>query len=250
MGRAEILNQASGLRQDGRRINEIRRMVCRVGHLPAADGSAYVEMGNTKVLAAVYGPRAASTMQITNKGDKSLVVNCEYSIASFSTGERKKRVKTDRSALEMSRTIRVALESAICADSFTESQIYIFVQVLEADGGSKAACINAASAALAHAGIAMIDLTTCCSSGCIGGTPILDLNLAELGAGGPELTVAFLPNRRKVTLFQSSGKTIAGELDGMMDSCIAGCKIVHALMRETLLEFVHAECAARANLDT
>jgi len=172
-------------------------------------------------------------------------------MSSFSTGERKRRVKTDRSSLEMSKTIREVLESAICAELYAECQIHIFVQVLEADGGIRAACINAASAALAHAGIAMVDLTTCSSAGHVAGIPILDLSAAELGAGGPEVTLAYLPNRRKVTLLQCSGKTTVAEIDSMMESCVAGCKTVHTELRETLLEFVRAEYIAREHdIDT
>lgn len=45
-----------GLRLDGRRANELRRIQCKLGVFSQPDGSAYLEQGNTKVLAAVYGP--------------------------------------------------------------------------------------------------------------------------------------------------------------------------------------------------
>jgi len=45
-----------GFRSDGRRPNEIRCMRCRIGVYTQAEGSAYIEQGNTKVLATVYGP--------------------------------------------------------------------------------------------------------------------------------------------------------------------------------------------------
>ncbi len=40
----------AGLRPDGRRPHEIRHLRCRVGVVPSADGSAYLEMGQTKVV--------------------------------------------------------------------------------------------------------------------------------------------------------------------------------------------------------
>lgn len=46
-----------GLRVDGRRAEELRRIKCQLGVLRRADGSAYYEQGNTKALATVYGPR-------------------------------------------------------------------------------------------------------------------------------------------------------------------------------------------------
>lgn len=52
----EVLSP-EGLRLDGRRANELRKMHCKLGLQSHADGSAYLEMGNSKVLASVYGPR-------------------------------------------------------------------------------------------------------------------------------------------------------------------------------------------------
>lgn len=47
-----------GLRVDGRRCDELRKIRCKLGILSSrADGSAYFEQGNTKVIATVYGPR-------------------------------------------------------------------------------------------------------------------------------------------------------------------------------------------------
>jgi len=50
-------NDQGGLRVDGRRALELRQIRMRMGVFGQADGSAYIEHGNTKVLAAVYGPR-------------------------------------------------------------------------------------------------------------------------------------------------------------------------------------------------
>lgn len=51
----ELLSKI-GLRLDGRRANELRRIRCKLGVFTEPDGSAYLEQGLTKVLAAVYGP--------------------------------------------------------------------------------------------------------------------------------------------------------------------------------------------------
>ena len=50
-------HSSSGLRVDGRRPNELRKIIAKTSVLAQADGSAYIEQGNTKVLAAVYGPQ-------------------------------------------------------------------------------------------------------------------------------------------------------------------------------------------------
>jgi polyribonucleotide nucleotidyltransferase len=55
MARMDLLS-FKGLRLDGRRANELRHIRCKLGVFSQPDGSAYLEQGNTKVLAAVYGP--------------------------------------------------------------------------------------------------------------------------------------------------------------------------------------------------
>lgn len=144
MAGLEILSP-EGFRQDGRRPNELRRLVCRMGVFSQADGSAYIEMGNTKTLAAVYGPH-----EVSNKS-KALhdqaVINCEFSMATFSTTERKARAKGDRKSIEMSMTIRRTFESCVLTSQYPRSQIDIFVQVyiyvaylLYMTEGSKVVC--------------------------------------------------------------------------------------------------------------
>lgn len=56
MNRTKELLSKIGLRLDGRRENELRRIRCKLGVFNEPDGSAYLEQGLTKVLAAVYGP--------------------------------------------------------------------------------------------------------------------------------------------------------------------------------------------------
>ena len=55
MAGLELLSD-QGFRIDGRKPQELRKIQCRLGVFTQADGSAYIEQGNTKVLAAVYGP--------------------------------------------------------------------------------------------------------------------------------------------------------------------------------------------------
>ncbi len=51
-----------GLRVDGRRPEELRKIKCKLRVLSKADGSAYFEQGNTKVVAAVYGPKEVKSL--------------------------------------------------------------------------------------------------------------------------------------------------------------------------------------------
>ena len=51
-----LLDPLIGLRIDGRKPNELRKLSCEVGVFEQADGSASLSQGNTKVIATVYGP--------------------------------------------------------------------------------------------------------------------------------------------------------------------------------------------------
>lgn len=92
------------LRLDGRRWNELRRISAQISTQAAADGSSYLEMGNTKVICTVAGPAeirrgAAGGAGSTGAGggdDKASVV-VEVSVAGFSGTDRKKRARNDKS---------------------------------------------------------------------------------------------------------------------------------------------------------
>nr|KYP51340.1 Exosome complex exonuclease RRP41 [Cajanus cajan] len=224
-----------GLRLDGRRPMEMRQIRAEIGAVSKADGSAIFEMGNTKVIAAVYGPREVQnrSQQISSHA----LVRCEYSMANFSSGDRMRKPKGDRRSTEISLVIRQTMEACILTHLLPRSQIDIYVQVLQADGGTRSACINAATLALADAGIPMRDLVTSCSAGYLNSTPLLDnLNFIEDSAGGPDVTLGILPKLDKVTLLQMDSKLPIDLLENVMQLAIEGCKAIANYIREILLE--------------
>ena len=84
----ELLSD-QGLRADGRRSKELRRIRCRQGVYRQADGSAYLEQGNTKVLAAVYGPHEAGRRSGGGKIKKMLLIISKTESSSFFIVKRK-----------------------------------------------------------------------------------------------------------------------------------------------------------------
>jgi len=223
-----------GLRVDGRRPNEIRKIQFRLNLFSRADGSAYYEQGNTKVLAAVYGPRQVSRKKQA-KHDRA-IINCEYSMATFSTGERKKKFKRDRRSTEISLVIRQTFESVIMTHLFPRTQIDIFMQVLQADGGTRCACINAASLALIDAGIPMKDFVVSCAAGMIDGVPLTDLNYVEDSAGGPDLPIALLPKQNKISLIQMDSKLSLDSFEEVLKAAESGCKQIHQVIDSQIKE--------------
>ncbi|XP_050366182.1 exosome complex component RRP41 homolog [Argentina anserina] len=120
-----------GLRLDGCRPMEMRQIRAEMGVVAKADGSAMFEMGSTKVVAAVYGPR-----EVQNRSQQlnaNALVQCEYTMANFSTGDRMRKPKGDKSrSTEISLVIRQTMEECILTNLMPRSQIDIFVQLLRA----------------------------------------------------------------------------------------------------------------------
>jgi exosome complex component RRP41 len=231
---ARELISPEGLRIDGRRPNEIRRLKCEMGLFERADGSAYFEQGNTRVLCAVYGPREVE-LRSTARQDRA-IVNCEYSMATFSTGERKLKRKGDRRSTEISLIIKQTFEAAIFTHLYPNSQIDIYIQVIQADGGTRCAGINAATLALIDAGIAMSDFVVACAAGYIDETPLLDLNHYEDSGGSADLPVAIFPKSDKVIMAQMDCKVPLNTFEKVLRTAMDGCHRIYEVLVECVRE--------------
>jgi exosome complex component RRP41 len=118
--------------------------------------------------------------------------------------------------------------------------------VLQADGGTRCACINAACMAAAAASIPMRDLVASCAAGYLEGTALLDLNYMEDSGGGPDVAVAIHPNwGDRVVLLQQDSRTAVEAFEEVLQLAVAGCRAVAAFMRERLLQYTQALGDAR-----
>ena len=84
------------LRLDGRRWNELRRLTAQISTQAAADGSSYLEMGNTKVICTVTGPSEAKGTGGNRSGGDKADVQVVINIAGFSGVDRKRRGRGDK----------------------------------------------------------------------------------------------------------------------------------------------------------
>jgi len=222
-----------GVRTDGRRWNELRPIRMEVGQLKNADGSAYIEFGKNKIVAAVYGPKEVHPKHMVLP-DRALI-RCRYHMAPFSVDERKNPAPSRRE-IEISKVIREALEPALIAEDYPRSAIQIFVEVLQSDGGSRVAGITASSLALSDAGINMRDLVVGCSSGIVDGHVVLDLNDTEDKEGSGDMPVAFMPNLNQVTLLQVDGIYTPENFRKAFELAMTGGRMVYEMQRKALLE--------------
>jgi exosome complex component RRP41 len=222
----------NGVRLDGRRPDELRPIKIKVGVLNRADGSCYFEFGGNKVIAAVYGPREVHPRHMQKS--TTAVVRYRYNMASFSVEERK-RPGPDRRSIEVSKVSREALEPVIFEEYFPRSAIDIFVEVLQADAGTRTAGINAASIALADAGIPMRSLVSSCAVGKVDDTLILDLNKDEDNYGQADMPIAMTPDG-KITLLQMDGHLTREEFKEGLEMAKNGCLAIYEMQKAALLE--------------
>jgi len=229
------LIEDNGKRLDGRNLDELRKIQMKVGVLNRAAGSAYVEWGKNKILVGVYGPREAQPRHIQNplKG----IIQATYNMASFSVSDRK-RPGPDRRSTEISKIISRALEASILSESFPRTTIDIYLEVLEADAGTRCASLTAASLALADAGIPMKDMVVSCAAGKVDDRVVLDLMKEEDNCGQADLPVAILPKSGEIVLMQLDGHLTGEEFEKAVSLAMDGCKKVYEMQKEALMKSV------------
>jgi exosome complex component RRP41 len=218
-------------RVDGRESNELRPLKIESGVLPNVDGSAYIEMGKNKIIVGVLGPKEMHPKHLSRPN--TAVLRCRYHMAPFSTDPRRSPAPSRRDT-EISMVIRNALEPAVFLDRYPRSVIEVYAEILEADGGTRCASINAAAVALVDAGIPMRDLVVSCAAGKYDGQLVLDLGDYEDKEGEADVPIAYMPKLDMVTLLQMDGVLSAEEFDGCVNLALEGCQKIYEVQKEAL----------------
>jgi len=224
-------------RIDGREFDEMREIEAKVGVVPRADGSAFFSFGDTKAIVAVYGPRKLHPQFLQNpeKG----IIRCFYDMVSFSVTERKRPGPARRSQ-EISHVTAKALEPVLLLHQFPNTVIDIFVNITQADAGTRCAGINAASLALAHAGIPMTDLVGAVSVGKVGDKIVVDLTKEEEDyeeEGEKQTTdipLAFTLRGKKISLLQLDGKIDSESLKAAIETAQKACSNIYEIQKKAL----------------
>ena len=222
-----------GKRLDGRGFDELRPIKIDVGVLKRADGSCYFELGNNKVIAAVYGPREMHPRHAQNA--KMAVVKFRYNMAPFSVDDRK-RPGPDRRSVEISKVSREALDPVIMREYYPKAAIEVYIEILQSDAGTRTAGINAASVALADAGIPMKDLVSSIAVGKINGEVVLDLDAPEDNHGEADMPVAMVARTDTITALQMDGRLTRDEFERGLKMARDACHQVYELQKAALIE--------------
>lgn len=226
-------------RSDGRKNNEIRPMKAQVGVIPNADGSAMFSFGDTVAIAAVYGPRQLHPQHMQNS--QKAILRCNYDLLSFSVSDRK-RPGPNRRAQEISKVTEWALSPVVDLSPFPNTVIDVQIYILQADAGTRTAGINAASLALAHAGIPMTDLVCSLAVGKNDKTLLVDVNKEEEdyeeGEGATDLALAKPANSDSFTLIQMDGKIPPEMISEATALGAQACKEIYEVQKSALKSIV------------
>lgn len=186
-----LKDKKSVLRIDSRRHNELREIKISRNFIKHAEGSALIEMGETKVLCTATIEEKVPPF-LHGKGTGW--VTAEYSMLPRSAQQRIPREaskgKIGGRTHEIQRLIGRALRSVIDLKALGERTVWIDCDVLQADGGTRTASITGAFVALVDAlrylqkkgvidSLPIKDYLAAVSVGKIDEREVLDLSYAE-----------------------------------------------------------------------
>ena len=176
-------------RSDSRTADQIRQTKITPNFLPYAEGSALIEVGNTKVIcAASVEEKVPMFMRNQGRG----WVTAEYSMLPRATHTRTQREiqRPSGRTQEIQRLIGRSLRTIVDMTAMGERTITVDCDVLQADGGTRTASITGAYVALALAlrkleqdkrlkKNPLISEVAAISVGIVEQTPLLDLKYEE-----------------------------------------------------------------------
>jgi ribonuclease PH len=200
------------MRPDGRKADEIRPVKITRGFLKYAEGSALIEMGDTKVVCSATIEEGVPPF-LRGKGQGW--VTAEYAMLPRSSQSRiareASRGKIGGRTHEVQRLIGRALRAVVDLKALGERTIWIDCDVLQADGGTRTASITGAYVALSDALVSLSQskllgnnplkgTLAAVSVGIVGGRPVLDLNYAEDSTAAVDMNVVMTGDGRIVEI--------------------------------------------------
>tara|TARA_Y100000310_G_C20704257_1_gene833424 strand:+ start:26414 stop:27136 length:723 start_codon:yes stop_codon:yes gene_type:complete len=222
-------------RSDGRKFDELRSIKAKVGIVPSADGSAIFETGGTKAIAVVRGPRTLHPQHLKNP--KKGILRVSYGMMPFSVWDRIRPGPSRRSD-EISKVCEWSLSPVIDLSEFPNTVVDVFIQIPQADAGTRVAGINAAAMALAHAGIPMKEMVSAISVGKMDKTLIVDINKEEEdfreGEGSTDIPLAITSRGKEISLLQLDGKISQKELTEVIKMGKKACEDILKIQIEAL----------------
>ena len=135
-------------RSDNRAENELRPVRIILGYQSFAEGSALIEIGQTRVLCSVS---LEERVPLFLKGSGQGWITAEYAMLPRSTITRTPRDRAEGRSHEIQRLIGRSLRAAANLAILEEKTFVVDCDVLQADGGTRTAAITGGYVALYHA---------------------------------------------------------------------------------------------------
>jgi ribonuclease PH len=236
------------MRIDNRTPTELRPVRLQTGYLMTAEGSALIELGNTRVLcAASIDETVPQFLRGTGRG----WVTAEYAMLPRATATRTPREVTkgrpSGRTLEIQRLIGRSLRSVVDLDRLGERSIIVDCDVLQADGGTRTAAITGAYVALvlavrqlvrfgAIAADPMLDSVAATSVGIVDGVAMLDLCYDEDSRAEVDMNVVMTGGGKFVEVQATAERTPfeQQQLDALLELARRGIAELLEVQRRAL----------------
>ena len=219
-----------------------------------ASGSCSLELGKTKVVCSIQGPRASlghSTSYSTSKNfsDSHARVECEVKYAPwYSAASLRDNTSQQKKERQLSQQILNAVDASILIEKYPKTLISINVCILQSCGGELSTCIMAASLALLDAGIEIKDVVTSCTvmRGRLLGSDSTnppedfidpsdtDMELVDQ-EGRCIITLASMPTLGELTSISMAGRYPVEIIPDMMSLGMDGCRKLRDTIRNAIL---------------
>jgi ribonuclease PH len=201
------------MRPDGRSAKKLRKIKITRNFIKTAEGSALIEMGDTKVIctASLEKDKVPQFLKDQNKG----WITAEYSMLPRATNTRALREsvigRISGRTYEIQRLIGRAMRSVTDLEALGENTIWLDCDVIQADGGTRTASITGAFIALVDAVDYALenkiidrqpikDYVAAVSVGIVDGEPLLDLSYAEDSRAEVDMNVVMTGSGRFVEI--------------------------------------------------
>ncbi len=223
-------------RVDGRKSDELRKVVVQKDYLKHAEGSCLISFGDTKVVCSASVEEGVPPFL---KGKGQGWVTAEYGMLPRSCTQRISREKGGGSGRtqEIQRLVGRSLRAVVDMKKLGERTIKIDCDVIQGDGGTRTASITGGYIALVLAlkkikknGLLkewpLIRQIAAISVGICGGRAVLDLNYAEDSTAEVDMNIVMVDNGNFVEV-QGTAEGAAfskKEMDAMLRLAVKGIR--------------------------
>lgn len=226
--------------------DELRKVVIQREYVKYAQGSALISLGDTKVIcAAMVEERVPAFLRGAGQG----WLTAEYSLLPYSSPNRILREREQKSgrSYEIQRLIGRSLRAVVDLTELGERTIWIDCDVIQADGGTRCACITGAFVAVMGVdrwlrkkgiieGSIIEEFQAAISVGITKGEKLLDLSFQEDSKASLDMNVV-MTEKGDLTEVQASGEGTAfarDDLDELLDLAAKGIEKLIKLQKDVL----------------